>query len=408
MDLPDKLAEETSAPEGIPAAGGAPLGSRYSLLQRIGGGGLGAVHLAYDHRLERFVAVKRLRPERATPAAVRVFLEEARAASRLRHAAIVAVYDVLPDGETGVALALELVEGESVRARIRRSGALPPAEVAVLLAEIGRALEYAHGQGIVHRDVKPGNIVIGPGGRPKLLDFGVARIAGEPEPWKPGAAVGTPGYSAPEQAAGGTVDHRADVYGLGLTLLECCLGARPEGPGDAARIPHTGLAEIVARATRAGPEERYPTMAALVSAIEIAFPQAARRPEEVPLPPPEPLPPGCLRRLDGPAEVHPVGERAVVGRGAKATVRVRHPTLSRVHAKLVRRRSGEAYVFDLSSLNGTRVDTRPVSAGPIRPGQVLGIGDVRFRFDEGPQALAPAAPGPAPRPAEAPPRELAL
>ncbi len=205
------------------------------------------------------------------------------------------------------------------------------------------------------------------------------------------------------------------AFELGKRLATEPQDQRPtiRGPQDAARIPHTGLAEIVARATRENPDERYPTMAAVVSAIEVAFPQAARRPEEIPLPPPEPLPPACLRRLDGPAETHPVGERTVLGRGGKATVRIRHPTLSRVHAKLVRRRSGEAYVFDLSSLNGTRVDSRPVSAGPIRPGSVLGIGDVRFRFDEGPQALVPAAPAPPPAPAtgagtEAPPRELTL
>lgn len=422
-------AESTVAARGAaPVEGGAagPFGPRYSLLQRIGGGGIGAVHLAYDHHLERFVAIKRLRPDRATPAAVQLFHDEARAVARLRHNAIVAVYEVLAEGASGVALVMELVEGTSLRQRIRRDGPVPLEEAVRLVAEVGRALAYAHGQGVVHRDVKPSNILIGPGERPKLLDFGVAHVAGQPGPFEPGTKVGTLGYAAPEQAAGQPIDHRADVFALGMTLRETVTGSRPDG-APAPPLPHPGLAAIVDRATRTDPGERYPQMADMVHALESLVPAAAQRPDTTPLPDRPPLAPACLRRLDGPAEAFPLPPLATIGRSPRATLRIRHPTLSRVHAKVVRRRTGEAYVFDLGSLNGVRVDGKPMQSGPLPTDGVLGVGEIRFRFEEGRHAAvgAPppmpsreattepalkaaepmAPPAPASPPAAAPPRE---
>jgi serine/threonine-protein kinase len=412
-------------------SGPGPFGPRYALLRRIGGGGIGSVHLAYDHELERFVAIKRVRPDRLSPAAVQLFLDEARAASRLRHGAIVTVFEILREpaasppaaaagagapaapGTTlpaangaaidGVALVLELVDGETLRSRIRRDGPLDPVTAVRLLAEVGRALAYAHAQGVVHRDVKPGNLLVAGHGRPKLLDFGVAHVDGGLGPFQPGTPVGTAGYAAPEQARGGPTDHRVDVYGLGVTLREALTGQKPE-PGVA--LPPIGspaLAAIVERATRPDPADRYPTMEDLVRALESAVPEARRRPDESERPPAAPLAPACLRPVGHDGALIGVGERCTLGRGSQATVRLRHPTLSRVHAKLVRRRTGEAYAFDLGSTNGVWVEGRRVVASPLPADSLLRIGDLRFRYEEGQHVAAALAGGPAPlRPPAAP------
>jgi serine/threonine protein kinase len=353
-------------------------------LHRIGGGAIGAVHLGYDHQMERFVAIKRLRPDRASQAAVRLFVDEARAASRLRHGAIVAVYEILHDSPTSAALVLELIDGESLRARIRRDGMLPPEDAVRILAEVGRALAYAHQNGVVHRDVKPSNILVADSGRPKLLDFGVAHVEGTDGPFRPGTPVGTAGYAAPEQSAGnGAADHRVDVFGLGATLREALTGRRPEPDVPPAPIHHPALAAIVEQATQADPDARYPAMDDLVAAMETAVPEAQRRPDESQTEPPPPLAPAVLRMLGDEERIIPVPARVTVGRGSQADVRVKHRTLSRVHAKVVRRRTGEAYVFDMDSMNGVSVDELRVVAAPLPADSVLQLGDVRFRFEEG-------------------------
>jgi pSer/pThr/pTyr-binding forkhead associated (FHA) protein len=352
-------------------------------LHRIGGGAIGAVHLGYDHQMERFVAIKRLRPDRASNAAVRLFVDEARAASRLRHGAIVAVYEILHDSPTSAALVLELIDGESLRARIRRDGALAPAEAVRVLAEVGRALSYAHQNGVVHRDVKPSNILIADDGRPKLLDFGVAHVEGTDGPFRPGTPVGTAGYAAPEQSAGnGDADHRVDVYGLGATLRETLTGLRPDAESPPA-IQNAALAAIVERACQHNPDDRYPAMDDLVAAMETAVPQAQRRPDESQTDGRAPLAPAILRGLGENGRIVPVAERITVGRGSQADVRVKHRTLSRVHAKIVRRRTGEAFLFDMDSMNGISLDELRVIAAPLPADSVVQFGDVRFRFEEG-------------------------
>ena len=394
-----------------------PFGPRYHLLRRIGGGGIGSVHLAYDHDLERFVAIKRVRPDRASPAAVQLFVDEARAASRLRHGAIVTVFEILREppadssaealakaeasAQAGAALVLELVDGETLRTRIRRDGPMPPAQAVRLLAEVGRALAYAHAQGVVHRDVKPGNILVAEHGRPKLSDFGVADVDGNDGPFRPGTPVGTAGYAAPEQARGGPTDHRVDIYGLGVTLHEALTGRKPEPGVPLPPLPGAALAAIVERATQAEPANRYPSMDDFVRALESSVPEARRRPDESERPPSPPLGPACLRPVGHDGDPIPVGERCTLGRGSQATVRVRHPTLSRVHTKVVRRRTGEAYVFDLGSTNGTFVDGARVVAAALPADSLLRIGDLRFRYEEGRHLAAVTAGAAAPTPARA-------
>ena len=188
---------------------------RFRLLERIGSGGMGVVYRAFDERLQRPVAVKEVTA--GEPGRV---LREAQAAARLNHPGIVTLYEL---GElSGRALLVsELVPGETL-ARLREDGSLSDREVGELAADICDALAHAHARGVVHRDVKPDNVIVrddqGAGRRAKLMDFGVARIAGAPTLTGAGEVVGTLAYMSPEQAEGLVAGPESDVYSLALTL----------------------------------------------------------------------------------------------------------------------------------------------------------------------------------------------
>ncbi|MBX3471078.1 MAG: serine/threonine protein kinase, partial [Planctomycetes bacterium] len=208
----------------------------YELLAELGRGGMGSVWRARSLALGREVALKLLTaPD--DPELVERFQLEARAAARLRHPNVVGVHEVGQDGRTWF-LALDLVEGESLRARVTRDGPLSPREAARVVEAIGRALHHAHGHGVVHRDVKPHNILIAADGTPLLADFGLAKDAGADGLTVTGQVLGTPAYMAPEQALGdlARVDRRADVYALGATLYEALTGAPPFAGATAMNI----------------------------------------------------------------------------------------------------------------------------------------------------------------------------
>jgi len=205
----------------------------YLILDTIGSGGMGEVYRARDARLERDVAIKRLSASAigGDEARARV-LREARAAAALTHPNIAAVYDVLetPDG---LVIVMEYVPGESVAARLTR-GPLPVEEAVRVGLQIADALIEAHDRGVIHRDLKPANVHLTPGGKAKILDFGIARSvsdvprgsAADPAS-EAGRIIGTPGYMAPEQMSGGRADARTDIYGVGLLLFEMLTGRRP-------------------------------------------------------------------------------------------------------------------------------------------------------------------------------------
>ena len=205
----------------------------YLILDTIGSGGMGEVYRARDARLERDVAIKRLSASAigGDEARARV-LREARAAAALTHPNIAAVYDVLetPDG---LVIVMEYVPGESVAARLTR-GPLPVEEAVRIGLQIADALTEAHDRGVIHRDLKPANVHLTPGGKAKILDFGIARSvsdvpkgsAADPAS-EAGRIIGTPGYMAPEQMSGGRADARTDIYGVGLLLFEMLTGRRP-------------------------------------------------------------------------------------------------------------------------------------------------------------------------------------
>lgn len=201
------------------------LAGRYRLDALLGRGGAADVHEGFDLRLERPVAVKVFRTAGEARPEEERFSEEAFLQARLQHPGLVTVYDSGREEGTPF-LVMELIKGPTLRARIsgEGGGALSPAEVGVLGAALARALAHVHAAGVVHCDVKPSNILIDETGAPHLADFGIARPADDTVRTAPGVLTGTAAYLAPEQVMGREVGPAADVYALGLTLLECLKG----------------------------------------------------------------------------------------------------------------------------------------------------------------------------------------
>jgi hypothetical protein len=224
------------------------LAGRYRLETLVGRGGMADVWRAEDTRLDRTVAVKLLHPHLLPDETSRArFVAEARAAARLAHPGIVPVHDVVEDGDR-TAIIFQFVPGESLADRVARDGSLPPDVAALIAAEVAEALDHAHRAGVIHRDVKPANVVLDQDGRARLVDFGIARVLTEVASrlTADGDAIGTLRYMAPEQLTGAVVDARTDLFGLGMLLVEMLTGR----PAFGASSP-LGLLE----AERAGPPE---------------------------------------------------------------------------------------------------------------------------------------------------------
>jgi len=201
--------------------------AHYRILERLGGGGMGVVYRAEDTRLGRQVALKLLPPELARdPIAKARFLQEARAASAVEHPNLCTLYEAGEAEDGRLYLAMPCYDGETLRARLER-GPLPAAEAVDVARQVALGLARAHRQKIVHRDVKPANLMLTRDGVVKILDFGIAKLTGDTRLTRAGAAVGTLGYMAPEQARGAVVDHRADLWALGVVLYEMLGGRRP-------------------------------------------------------------------------------------------------------------------------------------------------------------------------------------
>lgn len=208
---------------------------RYRLGEVLGRGGMADVHRATDTVLAREVAVKLLRSTADQASDRARFTAEARTLAGLSHRGLVTVLDAGVDEEHPF-LVMELVEGTTLGARLA-DGPLPAAEAARIGQQVADALSYAHGRGVVHRDVKPGNVLLAPDGRVKLADFGIARLIGDTvRHTQTGTAVGTAAYLAPEQVRGEELDTSVDVWSLGLVLLEALTGERayPGSPTESA------------------------------------------------------------------------------------------------------------------------------------------------------------------------------
>lgn len=215
-----------------PATDGVYLGrlGQFDVMRVIGRGGMGVVLEAFDSRLHRNVAVKVLDPELADDDLSRQrFCREARAAASITHENVVAVHQVEKAGDGGLPyIVMQLVNGESLDERLQRESPLPLGEIVRIGMQAAHGLEAAHAQGLIHRDIKPGNILLEPPhDRVKLTDFGLARITDGAKLTQTGFVSGTPLYMSPEQARGEEIDHRSDLFSLGVVLYEMCTGRPP-------------------------------------------------------------------------------------------------------------------------------------------------------------------------------------
>ncbi len=267
------------------------LGERYLIERELGRGGMGAVYLARDRALDRPVALKVLPPEfAAVPELRERFLRETRLAAGFSHPNIVPVF-AIEDTDHLLAFAMGFVEGESVAARVARDGPLSRRDAVRLVQDVSYALAYAHGRGVVHRDIKPDNIMIERAtGRALVMDFGIARaitpVSDRPGLTRVGEVVGTPEYMSPEQASGDAVDGRSDLYSLGLVAWFAMTG-RTAVTGESTQrvlvkqlteaIPPlalirgdlpSALCDVVDRCCAKEPDDRFPTAEAVVEALD--------------------------------------------------------------------------------------------------------------------------------------------
>ena len=255
---------------------GTVLSGRYKLEAKLGSGGMSTVYLARDTTLDRAVAVKVMHREMSEQAdQLERFRQEARAVAKLSHPNVVAVIDAGEDGGHPY-IVFEYVEGETLKQRIARVGALDAQEALAYAIEIARGLTVAHARNMVHRDIKPQNVLIDAEGRAKLTDFGISRQLEQDGMTATGRVLGTTDYVAPEQAMGHAVDQRSDIYSLGVVLYEMLAGQVPfsadsqvgvamkhvneELPDVQQRRPELSAASalVVERATDQGPGRALP------------------------------------------------------------------------------------------------------------------------------------------------------
>jgi serine/threonine-protein kinase len=265
------------------------ISGRYRLIAPLGDGGMATIWRAVDEQLDREVAVKLLRPQfSADPGFTARFKQEARAAGGLSHPNIVSVYDYGTDGADGDQyIVMELVEGHDLSAILRDRGSLSIDDSVRIAIGVAGALEVAHRKGIVHRDVKPGNILITDGGDVKVTDFGIARAVSEASMTVTGTTLGSVHYFSPEQARGDEVTGASDVYALAIVLYEMLTGRRPfegdsaaavalkrlnEDPPRPSTIGHplpSGLEAILMRALEREPVDRFPDAGAFAEALRV-------------------------------------------------------------------------------------------------------------------------------------------
>jgi hypothetical protein len=396
----------------------------YQIADEIGKGGMAVVCRAYQPQLERWVAIKIMHTEVNSEEFLARFRREAKAIAALRHPNVLTIYDYGEEG--GIAyIVMEYVPGGSLKANLTGEPMAWP-DAATLVIPVGRALAYAHSQGVVHRDVKPANILLARPEWPLLADFGLIKLMDRQRGiTQPGTSLGTPAYFSPEQAAGNEVDRRSDVYGLALVLYRLMTGHLPfeaESPIDVMlrrlRDEPTSpskfnprisprLEAVIMRALSREPDDRHPDMGALIADLS-RLPGATGR--AVVRSQPGALGGTTARLGELEAEVSAGPHLVVMGTGATISLPTLeevvigrtdpHTTLapdvdleehgggmagvSRSHARLLRYPEGWV-LEDLNSTNGTFVNHVQLTPGQpvrVRTGDVIRCGQLLLTFHE--------------------------
>ena len=265
---------------------GTILGGRYEIVRLLGQGGMGAVYQAYDRELERQVALKLIRSDlAANPEILKRFKQELILARQITHKNVIRIFD-LGQADGFKFITMDYIEGEDLQSLLRRKKKLEPAEAVNIIAQTCRALEAAHAEGVIHRDLKPQNIMLDKRGRAYVMDFGIARSTLAPGMTQAGALIGTPDYMSPEQAKGQTLDARSDLFSVGIIFYEMLAGqtpfpadttmgklwkrtnevARPLGELDKTIPP--SICEIVRRSLEIDPQKRFANAAELLHQVE--------------------------------------------------------------------------------------------------------------------------------------------
>jgi serine/threonine protein kinase len=407
----------------------------YKLVEMIGAGGLAAVYKAYQPNLERWIAVKVLH-YKDSDALVR-FRREAQAIARLRHRCIVIVYEY-GEEENWPYIAMEYIEGGTLADRLTGQP-MEWVKVTNLAIAIADALDYAHQQGVIHRDVKPSNILMPQEDWPLLADFGLVKLADADFALTgTGVSMGTPAYVSPEQARGVTIDNHSDMYSLGVIIFEMLAGRLPFDYTNPNKImlahisesPPTprefnpdcpsALAEIVLRAMQKTPSQRYDSMRKMADALEDVLASSKDRPIFYASTPPPPAktrthsdtletikladqteqPPGPEPTSKWEARIFLVDQKVTIqvpdkesltlGRTHRNTIAdidlgphgAADVGVSRHHARLIRQRDGWL-IDDLNSLNGTYVNDCKVNPGhpaPLKDGDLVRCSHMSFLF----------------------------
>lgn len=271
----------------VPLAPGSSLGMRYEIIRLLGQGGMGTVYLAHDRELDRKVALKVIRADMAAnPESLRRFKQELLLARQITHRNVIRIFD-LARAENIEFITMDYVEGEDLHRMLRRKKKLEAAEATNIMAQVCRALEAAHGEGVIHRDLKPQNIMLDKAGRVYVMDFGIARSIAESGMTQTGALLGTPDYMSPEQAKGLPLDARSDLFTAGIIFYEILSGTAAfdadttmgklwkrtsEPPPPLTAVDKTipaALSDIVSKCLEIDPARRFASATELLHAIEM-------------------------------------------------------------------------------------------------------------------------------------------
>ncbi len=342
--------------------------SHYRIVAHLGGGGMGVVYRAEDLRLKRPVALKFLPADLTRdPEANERFILEAQAASALDHANLCTIHEIDRTDDGRLYIAMAFYQGETLKKRLER-GRLAPTEAVGIAIQIAQGLERAHEAGIIHRDIKPANLLVTARGEVKIVDFGLAKLAGQATVTATGTTLGTPAYMSPEQARGGEVDPRTDIWSLGVVLFEMVTGRRPFRGEDGVAIVHAILHEAPPRPSALVPGLRPEEESVILRCLE-------RDPLRRFLSAPELL--RALRALDAEADLTLTTPRPRRGRADRR--RLRWPLA--VAGLLLAAAAGLLWRSTLAPGDGGRPAGEPAAIAQRRSVAVLGFRNLTDRAE---------------------------